>query len=124
MFGADGQISKDPTWPVWRAGADDETAFHTDADLVFGKLTVPKGDYSIFALVNVTPWQLIISKQTGKWGLDYDATQDLGRVPMTMKKPAAPIETFKITLNNTGGGKGMLQMEWENVIASAPFTVK
>jgi Protein of unknown function (DUF2911) len=49
---------------------------------------------------------------------------DLGRVPMTTTKPAAPIETFKITLSAAGGSKGKLQLEWENVIASVPVTVK
>jgi hypothetical protein len=124
MFGSDGQISKDPTYPAWRTGADDATALHTDADLMIGTLNVPKGDYTIYTLVNVTPWQLIINKQTKQWGTEYDKNQDLGRVPMTVAKPSAPIETFKITLSSAGGNKGKLQMEWENVIASIPFTVK
>jgi hypothetical protein len=124
MFGSDGQISKDPTYPAWRTGADDATALHTDADLVIGSLSVPKGDYTIYTLVNVTPWQLIINKQTKQWGTEYDKGRDLGRVPMTVTKPSAPIETFKITLSSAGGNKGKLQMEWENVIASVPFTVK
>lgn len=125
MFGADGRISKDPTWPVWRAGADDATALHTDADLVIGGLNVPKGDYTLFTLVNPSmPWMLIVSKATKEWGLEYSDKQDLGRAPMTVTKPAAPIETFKINLTGAGGNKGTLQMEWENVIASVPFTVK
>jgi len=124
MFGPDGQISHDPTYPAWRTGADDATALHTDADLVIGTVTVPKGDYTIYTLVNTAPWQLIINKQTKQWGTEYDKSQDLGRVPMTVTKPSAPIETFKITLSGAGGNKGKLQMEWENVIASVPFTVK
>src|SRR3984957_16425645 len=123
IFGPGGQVSKDPTFPAWRAGADDTTALHTDADLMIGNLSVPKGDYTIYTLVNVSPWQLIINKQTKQGGPEYDAKQDLGRVPMTVTKPAAPIETFKITLSGTGN-KGKLQMEWENVVASVPFTVK
>lgn len=43
---------------------------------------------------------------------------------MTMSKPAQPIETYKMTLTNTGANSGKLQLEWENVIASVPFTVK
>jgi hypothetical protein len=123
IFGAGGQLSKDPTYPVWRTGADDATALHTDADIVIGGLNVPKGDYTIYTLVNVTPWQLIINKQTKQWGTEYDVKQDLGRVPMTVTKPSAPVETFKITLSGAGN-KGKLQMEWENVVASVPFTVK
>jgi hypothetical protein len=124
IFGDGGQISKDGTWPVWRTGADEATALHTDADLNIGGLDVPKGDYTVFTLVNVNPWQLIINKQTKQWGLTYKQDMDLGRVPMTTTKPAAPIETFKITLSAAGGSKGKLQLEWENVIASVPFTVK
>jgi hypothetical protein len=124
MFGEGGVISKDKTYPVWRAGANSATALHTDATLEFKGLTVPPGDYTVFALVNATPWQLIISKQTGQWGLGYSEAQDLGRVPMDMSKPSAPVETFKITLTGTGANAGKLQMEFENVVASVPFTVK
>jgi hypothetical protein len=125
MFGATGQISQDPTWPVWRAGADSATALHTDTDLVINGLNVPKGDYTLFVLVNPTmDWQLIVNKQTKQWGLDYDAAQDLGHVPMTISKPSAPIETFKISLSSANATTGKLQMEWENVVASVPITVK
>ena len=125
IFGPDGQISKDPTWPVWRTGADDATALHTDANLTIGGLNVPAGDYTVFTLVNVTmPWQLIINKQTKQWGLEYKKEMDLGRVPMTVTKPSAPIEKCKITLTLAGANKGKLQIEWENVVASVPFTVK
>jgi len=34
------------------------------------------------------------------------------------------VETLKITLSGAGGAKGKLLIEWENVTASAPFTVK
>lgn len=67
---------------------------------------------------------MIISKQTGEWGLAYKQDMDLGRVRMTMAKPSAPIETYKITLSSAGGKSGKLQLEWENVIASVPITVK
>jgi hypothetical protein len=43
---------------------------------------------------------------------------------MNMGKPAAPIETYKMTLSATGQNTGKLQLEWENTIAWVPFTVK
>jgi hypothetical protein len=124
MFGEGGVISKDQTYPVWRMGANAATAFHTDAELTIKTLTVPKGDYTLYALVNTTPWQLIVSRQTGQWGLTYSQDQDLGRVPMDMSTPPSPIETCKITLSSTGPNSGKLQVEFENYIASVPFTVK
>jgi len=114
----------EPYHKVWRAGANEATALHTDADLTIGKLSVPKGDYTLFVSLDPAQWQLIVNKQTGEWGLDYHQEQDLGRVPMQMSKPPSPINTFEITLSDAGGNRGLLKMEWENTIASVLFTVK
>jgi len=124
IFGPGGLISRDPTYPVWRAGANDATAFHTDADLDISGLTVPKGDYTLWILADSNQWKLIINKQTGQWGLDYSQNRDLGRVAMNMSKPPAPIETLKITLSSEGGNKGKLQVAWDTTVASVPITVK
>jgi len=124
IFGDGGLVSHDPTYPVWRTGANAATTFHTDADLDIGGLAVPKGDYTLFTLVNTNPWQLIVSKLTKEWGLAYKQDQDLGRVKMAMSKPASPVETLKITLSAAGANGAKLQIEWENVVASVPITVK
>jgi hypothetical protein len=114
----------EPYDKVWRAGANDATAFHTDADLDMKGLAVPKGDYTLFVWLDRTQWQLIISKATGEWGLDYPRGKDLGRIKMDMGKPPSPIDKYKITLSSAGGNQGKLQLEWETTIASVPFTVK
>ncbi len=125
IFGPGGRLSEDPTYPVWRAGANDATAFHTDTDLDLGGLTVPKGDYTIYVLVSDPEnWQLIVSRETGQWGLTYNKSRDLGRVKMTMSKPPKPIETYKMTLSSTGPRTGQLQLAWENHIASVAITLK
>ena len=73
IFGPGGLLSQDPTYPAWRAGANSATAFHTDADLDIGGLQVPKGDYTLYAwIADPDNWQLILSKQTGQWGLTYE----------------------------------------------------
>src|SRR5664279_2438109 len=125
LFGKDGQVGSDATYPVWRAGANTATALHTDADLDLGGLAVPKGDYSLYIDV-ATPasWVLIVNKQTGQSGMEYDAKQDLGRVKMTVGKPPSMVEQLKYTLSTAGGNKGKLQLVWENVVASVDFTVK
>src|SRR5271168_1619779 len=62
IFGPGGLLSNDPTYPAWRAGANSATSFHTDAELDMGGLTVPKGDYTIYAWVaDPDNWQLIIN---------------------------------------------------------------
>ena len=55
---------------------------------MIGSLSVP-GDYTLFVnLANPAAWELIVNKQTGQSGLEYDAKQDLGRVKMTVSAPA------------------------------------
>jgi hypothetical protein len=125
IFGEGGRISQDPNYPVWRAGADPATLFHTDADLDINGLAVPKGDYSLYVLLaDPEHWQLIINKQTGQWGLDYDPAQDLGRVKMTMSKPPALIEQLKYVISSDDATHGQIALEWENHIATVPVTVK
>ena len=114
----------EPYGHVWRAGANEATAFHTDADLDINGLTVPKGDYTLWVFLDPKQWQLVVNKQTGQWGLDYDQSHDLGRVKMDMSKPQAPIEKYKMTLSGLGGNKAKLELAWENTVASVPITVK
>ncbi len=128
IFGGAGALQPDNT--IWRAGADSATSMHTDADLKIGGVTVPKGDYTLYIALNTGKWDLVISKQTGQWGINRDGSttlekaQEVGRVHLTMSKPSAPIELYKITLTATGGDKGKLELGWENVTGSVNFTAK
>jgi len=42
----------------------------------------------------------------------------------TVENRSALLENLKYTLADAGGNKGKLTLEWENHIASVPFTVK
>src|ERR1700753_1866813 len=81
-----------PYGKVWRTGANSATSLTTDTALKIGDLTMPAGSYTLFTIPAApgTPWQLIINKQTGQWGLEYHQEQDLGRVPMKFSQLGAP----------------------------------
>jgi hypothetical protein len=124
IFGKDGLISHDSTYPVWRAGANTATKLHTEADLTIGGLKASKGDYSLWVdISDPENWVLIVNKQTGQWGTMYDKAQDLGRVKMTMSKPLAPVENLLYTIAGLGGTTGKLSLEWENHSASVLIAV-
>jgi len=108
----------------WRTGADSATTFQTEADLDIGGLKVPKGAYTIYTLPGAKEWLLIVNKQVGQFGTEYDQKQDLGRVKMTLGQAPAPVERFKIELLSTGGNKGLLKMTWERTDVSVPITVQ
>src|SRR5271170_6681247 len=80
-----------PYGQVWRTGANEATTFVIDADVNVGGKDVPAGSYTIFALPNPDKWSLIISKQTGEWGIPYPGeSSDFGRVSMKLSQLPSP----------------------------------
>jgi len=124
IFGKDGLISHDPTYPVWRAGANGATNVEMDGGITAGRVEVPAGKYTLFVdISDPDAWVLIINKQTGQWGTKYDKAQDLGRVKMTMSKPPALVENLKYTITDLGGNKGEIMLSWETHEAKVMFVV-
>jgi hypothetical protein len=117
-----------PSGEVWRTGANSSTNFTTDVALKVGSLTVPKGAYTLYSIWTAAAgMQLIINKQTGQWGTEYSAAQDLGRVPMTAKTLADSRDAFMITLEpstaTTGPASAVLHLTWGKTDFSVPVTV-
>jgi hypothetical protein len=125
IFTPDGLIQKThKSYPIWRAGANAATTLHTDADLTIGHLQVPAGTYTLFVdIANPDQWSLVVSKDTGEWGLAYKPNMDLGRTRMHMSKPSSMVEDLTYTLKDDGGNKGTLTLAWEDKEASVHFTV-
>jgi len=125
IFGPGGLISHDKTYPVWRAGANAATSLHTDAALDIQGLHVPAGNYTLFVNIeDPNQWDLIVSKDTGEWGLAYNKADDLGRVKMTMGTPPDLVEVYKMTLSETGANSGKLELAWEHHTATVSFQVQ
>ena len=124
IFGDGGLVSRDSTYPIWRAGADAATTLRTEADLDIAGLDVPAGIYTLYVLVGgPESWKLIINNQTGQSGDFYDPGMDQGRVDMKMEKPPVPAERLKYTIT-TSANTGKLQLEWDNYIASVSLRGK
>ena len=113
-----------PYGQVWRTGANPATTLTTAAGIMIGDLKVPAGKYTIYSLPSEGTWKLIINKQTGQWGTDYDQKQDLGRVDMH-RKPLSPAqEVFTISFENTKGDATELHLKWENTDVFVPVMSK
>ncbi|HEU4520679.1 MAG TPA: DUF2911 domain-containing protein [Thermoanaerobaculia bacterium] len=112
-----------PYGKVWRTGANAATTLTTEADVMIGNLHVPAGKYTLFTIPGEKEWTLIVNKQTGQWGTNHDASQDLGRVKMTVKPLKNTVETFAIDVKPGAASNGVLTMSWENTEASVPLTV-
>ena len=109
---------------AWRMGADTATSLKTETDLVFGDLTVPAGEYSLFMQRQEdNSWKLVFNKQHGQWGTEHDASQDLGSTPLKETKSAKSVETLTITLSKAAGG-GTLTVKWGTLEVSTSFKAK
>lgn len=113
-----------PPDTIWRLGANEATHLATSRELTFGTVVVPPGLYTLW-LFNATGGpQLVINKQVGQWGTQYDPAQDLGRVPVTMAATPEHLEDFTITLRNVAQGRGAIEFAWGSQVAAAAFTVR
>jgi len=108
---------------VWRTGANQATVLETSGDLTVAGTTVPAGKYSLWTIPSPGGWKLIVNKNTGQWGTDYDAQYDLARLEMKVESLPQPVEQFTIAIEPKGK-RGVLKLEWEKTRASIPFSAK
>jgi hypothetical protein len=113
-----------PYGKVWRTGADEATTLTTDKPLTVGGTKLEAGSYTLWTLPSESGWKLIINKQTGQWGTNYDETQDLARVDMKTSSTASPVEQFTIAINPEASGGATLEMQWETTAVSVPLSAK
>jgi Protein of unknown function (DUF2911) len=104
---------------VWRTGANAATTLKTEGDLMIGTVHVPAGTYTLYTIPGEKEWTLIVSKETGQWGTNYDESKDLGRTKLAVKKLSKPVETFNIALVPVNPNQVTLKLTWDNTEASA-----
>jgi Protein of unknown function (DUF2911) len=110
-----------PYGEVWRAGANEATTFVTNSNVIVHGKQVPAGNYTLFTLPNSDKWQLIISKQTGEWGIPYPGEQfDFARIDMQVTKLPAPLQNFTISFDS----RCTMRLDWATTRASIDISEK
>jgi hypothetical protein len=113
-----------PYGKVWRAGANEATLLVIQKPIQMGGQTIPAGAFTLFVLpAEDGSAQLIVNKQIGQWGLQYDEKQDLFRTPLTKEDLTAPLDQFAIAVQRVQSGGGVIKLMWENTQYSVNFTV-
>ena len=106
---------------VWRTGANAATQLTTDAPLRVGDQVIPAGVYTLWTLTEPAGSKLIVNRQTGQWGTDYDPSQDLVRLDLRRTALPSPVESFTITVEPRDSG-GILALSWDTTRFELPFT--
>jgi hypothetical protein len=122
---------------VWRAGANNTTVLKTEVPLVFGKTTVPAGEYGLLVdLKSATEWTLILTSQPRQPQFDannktdligatnYNPKFDVVRAPMRVdSKAPSRLDQLTISFLDVTKGGGKLAIAWENTVATVEFKV-
>jgi len=110
-----------PYGRVWRTGANAATTLVTDVDVDLNGTRVPRGTYTLYTIPTAAGWTLIVNRQTGQWGTQYEPARDFARIPMRVTTLREPEEQFTISLEPGRGGQGTLALTWETTRAWVPF---
>jgi hypothetical protein len=101
---------------AWRMGADSPTSLKTDAELAFGAVKVPKGEYFLTAT----------KVSADEWHLNVLSTSDrsrLAEIPLTASKAPESVEMFTVELKGEKE-QGEFSMAWGTSVLKAAFTAK
>jgi hypothetical protein len=114
-----------PYGKVWRTGANEATLLITQKPIDLGGTVIPAGAYSLWTQPEEDGRAaLIVNKQIGHWGTEYDASQDLARVPLKKEPLETPVDQFTITIGKApSGGGGVIKLMWETTQYSVGYNV-
>jgi hypothetical protein len=113
-----------PVGGFWRMGSNASTTFKTEADLAFGDVSVPAGEYSLWMQrQDNNSWKLVFNKQHGQFGTEHDPSQDLVSAPLKSSEAAKSVDmvTIKLAKAETGG---TITVQWGTLEAAASFQAK
>jgi hypothetical protein len=113
-----------PLDSVWRTGADEATQFSTTVPMTLAGMALAPGRYSLWVKLTAAGPILIVNRETGQWGTDYVAANDLARAPLQAEQLAVPVEIFTIRMVQTGDASGRLTMEWDRFRWTAEIALR
>ena len=107
---------------VWRLGANEATEIEFYKDVKIGGKKVPKGRYTLYAIVSENVWTMIINKDTDTWGaFKYDSKKDVLRTDIVAQKTEEMVESMSMFFEKSATGISLI-MAWEQTKATLPIT--
>jgi hypothetical protein len=108
---------------VWRTGANAATQFTTSAPITLAGLSLPAGTCTLWTAPHLRGVDLIVNRQTGQWGTEYNRARDLGTAPMKADSVKTPVEKFTISIEPSDARHGTLAMAWGTFRWTVPIVV-
>ena len=109
---------------IWRAGANEATHLATSKNIQVGDMTLAPGLYSLWIQHTRNGTFLIVNRQVGQWGTQYNAANDIGKVAMELAPTPSHVEDLTYTIRSLGQGRGAIDLAWGDKVATANFQVR
>jgi hypothetical protein len=108
---------------VWRLGANEATEVEFFKEVKIGGKKIPKGRYTLYALINPTEWTMIINKETDTWGsFNYNEKKDVARVTVPVQQLPQVVDAFALFFEKAGEDLALV-VEWEKVKVALPISL-
>jgi hypothetical protein len=109
---------------VWRTGANAATQFTIQTPIKLAGMQVPAGTYTLFTAPHANGVDLIVNKQSGQWGTEYNGSLNLGTAKMISEVATPTVEKFTISIIPSDNRHGTLVFEWGSFKWSASIEVQ
>lgn len=103
-----------PYGKVWRTGANEATEIHFTTDVKLNGNPVPAGIYSVFTIPSEKEWTVIINKEYGMNGLNYNESEDFLRFKV-LPQEGAFTERMLFTFHSLTDSSVTVQLNWEKL---------
>lgn len=103
-----------PYGKVWRTGANEATEIHFTTDVKLNGNPVPAGIYSIFTIPSEKDWMVIINKEYGMNGLNYNEAEDFLRFKVVSQEGTFT-ERMLFTFHGLTDSSVTVQLNWEKL---------
>jgi hypothetical protein len=113
-----------PYGQVWRTGANNATKITFSTPVKLNGTEIAAGSYSLYSIPGESEWTIIINKNVGQSGTQYDEKADVARfkaVPVTLTRP---METFVIEFTDIRDESARLNLVWDKTLVPVEFEVE
>lgn len=106
---------------LWRLGANEATELEFYKPVTIGGRKIPKGRYTLYAIVKEKFWTIIINKETDIWGsFKYNQAKDMVRVEVPVEALGESAELLCMAFEKNKENFSLI-IAWENTKVAVPI---
>ncbi|GAB2766523.1 hypothetical protein GCM10027275_05490 [Rhabdobacter roseus] len=123
IFGREQDNALVPYDKVWRTGANEATTIQFAQDVLFAGKPVKAGQYTLWTIPGPARWKVILNREVGQWGTNYNDGQDLFRSDVDIRIQPKVAEKFAIYFEDQPEGTAMI-LQWDQTEVIVPIRPK